>query len=60
MRARAVGDAPLAAAGDCDDTCFSTVCIAKDKGVAQIDGTAAPDNGLFAQDGYGAPFVHGR
>jgi hypothetical protein len=55
-----MGDEPLTDAGDCDDTCFSTVCIAKDKGVVQLGGTAAPDNGLFAQDGYAEPFVHGR
>ena len=52
-----MGDAPLADAGDCDDTCFSVLCISKDKGVVQIGGTAAPDNGLFAQDGFEDPFV---
>ena len=52
-----MGDAPLADAGDCDDTCFSVLCVSKWDGVVQIGGTAAPDNGLFAQDGHEDPFV---
>jgi hypothetical protein len=47
-----MGDAPLSDAGPCDDTCFSVLCIEKDRGVVQIAGTAAPDNGVFAQDGF--------
>jgi hypothetical protein len=52
-----MGDEPLADSGPCDDTCFSVLCIDKDKGVVQLGGTAAPDNGLFAQDGFESPFV---
>jgi hypothetical protein len=52
-----MGDEPLPGDGECDDTCFSVLCIDKDKGVVQLGGTAAPDNGLFAQDGFESPFV---
>jgi hypothetical protein len=52
-----MGYAPLEGAGPCEDTCFSVVCIDKDKGVVQLGGTAAPDYGLFAQDGFENPYA---
>jgi hypothetical protein len=37
--------------GGCDSVCFGEVCYAPDAGPVLIDGTWAPDDGLFAQPG---------
>jgi hypothetical protein len=55
-----MGETPLESDGPCEETCFATVCIDADKGVVQIGGSWAPDDGLYAQDGYESPFVHSQ
>jgi hypothetical protein len=38
---------------ECPDTCFATLCFSKDNGVVYLDGTWAPEDGIFRAAGYG-------
>jgi len=45
-----VGYEPLPGDGDCDDTCFGTMCLTATRGVTRLDGTWAPDNSIFESE----------
>jgi hypothetical protein len=43
----------LPGAPACDDTCFGELCISAKNGPVDLNGTWAPENGVFVRDGYG-------
>jgi hypothetical protein len=49
------GYQPLPDAGECEDTCFGSVCISAEEGVVKVDGTYAPDNDAFEAAKGGRP-----